>query len=203
MSGSNQIWKGKSPCNLCCYCCPKRKKKIITFEQFGPLVPAECTQPYWPLWQKWADFVIIFSLVNVDNKPSTQMYVLFSVCPASKVPRLTWLLVILPPYPTHHTRLSDSAERETGFWAHIISLIASHAEPCQFLQITITDTTAGLSVPHFTHLFPSISSNTTPAISPSPLHPYFSTLPLLLSLSCGHTFLSLTFFFPNTGTNCD
>lgn len=63
---------------------------------------------------------------------------------------------------------------------HTVSLIALHAEPCHFLQITITDTAAGLSVPHrlFAHLFPSISFNATPAISPSPLHPHFPTLPL-------------------------
>lgn len=62
------------------------------------------------------------------------------------------------------------------------SLIALHAEPCQLLQITITDTTAGLSAPQ-----PPPPPQPIPSLTSFPLFP---SMPLLPSphLSSPHHF---------------
>lgn len=58
--------------------------------------------------------------------------------------------------------------------AHTVTLIGLHAEPCQSLLITITDTTAGLSVHHL----PSPLS--LHAVSPCLQHPPFPMTAFLL-----------------------
>lgn len=79
------------------------------------------------------------------EKPSTQTSVRsLRVSSFFLVQRLTGP-VSPPAYSAHLARLSW---RKLSSW-RAVGLIALHAEPCHLLKITITDTTAALSVAYF------------------------------------------------------
>lgn len=74
-------------------------------------------------------------------------------------------------------------------FVHTVPLMALHANPCQLLQITITDTTAGLSAPQ---------PPSPPPIPPPPSHTLtfftlFASMPLLPS---PHSPSTVPFLFP-------
>lgn len=124
------------------------------------------------------------------------MSVLFSVCPVfSEYQDLVDMSACLLTRLT----LPTIRERGEGSWLfeHTDSLIALHAEPCQCLQMTITDTTTGLSVPHLhSPLSPPLPSLPTPPRLPCAVisqHSPLLYLSLFRSFIPFHPFTALHF----------